>query len=325
MTSRCGAAARAITVLIALFTPAWAHAAPLSFAVFGDTPYDDAYPGMETQSYLDMLREIGGGDARFVVHIGDFKHGSTPCSDALFKQRRAEFDALEKPFIFVFGDNEWTDCWRSGNYPPARLDKLRSLFAAGDMSLGRTRIALARQSSNAAYASYRENVRWADGRSLFVGLNVPGSNNNLTRMPEEYRARNAANLAWLDEAFEVARAQASRAVILFMHADPFLPRGRPNGYTELLDALRRHVTGFAGPVILVHGDSHACSVDYPLWDRVNLRYFPNFRRIQTFGSPRVNWLRLTLDVDAGTPALTVTPGRWSAACCRQELGAEPCS
>jgi len=153
---------------------------------------------------------------------------------------------------------------------------------------------------------------------------VPGSNNNFTRMPEEYRARNAANLAWLDEAFAIARAQAFGALILFMQADPFLPQGRPNGYTELLDALRNHVTGFSGLVALVHGDSHACRVDYPLWDRVNLRYFPNFRRIETFGSPRVNWLRLTLDINPGTPELTVTPGRWSAPCCRREPGAEPC-
>jgi hypothetical protein len=109
-----------------------------------------------------------------------------------------------------------------------------------------------------------------------------------------------------------------------MQADPFLPQTRPNGYTELLDALRDHVSGFAGLVALVHGDTHACRIDYPLWDRANLRYFPNFHRIETFGSPGVNWLRLTLDVEAGTPELTVTPGRWSA-CCRRESGAEPCN
>ena len=325
MAPRFAATARAIALLTALMTAATAHAAPLTFAVFGDTPYDDAHPGTETQSYLDMLQEIGRSDARFVVHIGDFKNGSTPCSDELFEQRRAEFDASDKPFIFVYGDNDWTDCWRSGSHPPARLDKLRQLFAAGDMSLGHTRIALTRQSSNAAYASYRENVQWTDGNILFVGLNVPGSNNNFTRMPEEYRARNAANLAWLDAAFGHARAQALGAVILFMQADPFLPRARPNGYTELLDALRGHVAEFAGLVALVHGDSHVCRVDYPLWDRVNLRYFPNFRRIETFGAPRVNWLRLTLDITPGGPELTVTPGRWSAACCRREHGAEPCN
>jgi hypothetical protein len=323
MTSRVAFAARAITVLVTLLTATATHAAPLSFAVFGDTPYDDAHPGMETQSYLDMLQEISRSDTRFVVHVGDFKAGGSPCTDTLFEQRRTEFDRSAQPFIFIFGDNEWTDCWYSGEDPAERLDKLRSVFTAGDMSQGRTRIALARQSSNSAYASYRENVRWADGKILFVGLNVPGSNNNFTRMPEEYSARNAANLAWLDEAFELARAQTLRAVVLFMQANPFLPQSTSNGYTELVDALRNHVSTFAGLVALVHGDTHACRIDYPLWDRANLRYFANFRRVETFGSPSVNWLRLTLDANAGTPELTVTPGRWSA-CCKRELGAEPC-
>ena len=97
MTSRVALAARAITVLISLLTATATHAAPLSFAVFGDTPYDDAHPGMETQSYLDMLQEIGRSDARFVVHVGDFKGGGSPCSDALFEQRRTEFDMSAQP------------------------------------------------------------------------------------------------------------------------------------------------------------------------------------------------------------------------------------
>lgn len=322
MNRRIAATAAFVAALAACMTPA--TAASLSFAVFGDTPYDDAYPGAQTQSYLDMLMEISQSDARFVVHIGDFKHGATPCSDALFEQRHAEFSMSSKPFIFIFGDNEWTDCWRGGNDPLARLAKLRSLFAAGNESLGRTRIALTRQSANPAYAGYRENVRWADGNILFAGLNVPGSNNNMERMPAEYRARNAANLAWLEEVFGIARTQKFGALILFMQADPFARRAAPNGYAELLDALRGHVGGFAGLVVLAHGDTHSCRIDYPLWDPVTRRYFPNFHRIETFGAPRVNWLQVTADFSAGKPGLTVAPGRPDTACCRREPGAEPC-
>ena len=329
MNWRVTAAVSILAVLAGLMTPpAASAAAPLSFAVFGDTPYDDAYPDAETRSYLAMLAEISLSNARFVVHVGDFKHGATWCSDALFEQRHAEFSMSALPFIFVFGDNEWTDCWRSLGNPLARLAKLRSLFAAGGESLGRTRIALARQSQSSihpAYASYRENVWWADGNILFAGLNVPGSNNNLGRMPDEYRARNAANLAWLSEVFEIARTRAFGALFIFMQADPFARRATPNGYAELLDALRAHVSGYAGLVALVHGDSHRCRIDYPLWDAVGLRYFPNFRRIETFGSPRVNWLRVTLDTDTEEPGLTVTPGRLDDTCCRGGPEAGPCS
>ena len=315
------------TVLLAALTacmPAVAPAAPFSFAVLGDTPYDDGYPGAETQSYLDMLTEISRSDARFIVHVGDFKHGATPCSDSLFEQRHAEFALFAMPFILVFGDNEWTDCWRSAADPLERLAKLRSLFATGNESLGRTRIALARQSENPAYAAYRENVRWAAADMLFVGLNVPGSNNNLGRMPDEYGARNSANLAWLAEAFALARTEAAGALVIFMQANPFLRRTAPNGYAALLDALRGHVSEFPGLVALVHGDSHSCRIDYPLWDPVARRYFPNLQRIETFGSPRVNWLRVTADADGGRTGLHVAPGRAGAACCRRGPGQQPC-
>src|SRR6185369_3390914 len=114
MNRRRAAVSVIIASLMVLSAPPAAFAAPFTFAVLGDTPYDDGYPGVETQSYLDMLTEISRSDARFVVHVGDFKHGATPCSDALFEQRHAEFAPFAMPFILVFGDNEWTDCWRSG-------------------------------------------------------------------------------------------------------------------------------------------------------------------------------------------------------------------
>src|SRR6185369_16173608 len=98
MTSRAAVAARTISVLVWFLTAAATHAAPLHFAVFGDTPYDDAHPGMETQSYLDMLQEIGRNEVHFVVHVGDFKSAGSPCSDTLFEQRRAEFDVSPHPF-----------------------------------------------------------------------------------------------------------------------------------------------------------------------------------------------------------------------------------
>jgi hypothetical protein len=324
--NRCIAQGAAIlAALTALLMPPAAPAAPISFAVFGDTPYDDGYPGAETQSYLDMLVEISRSDARFVVHVGDFKHGATPCSDKLFEQRHAEFALFAMPFILVFGDNEWTDCWRSGSDPRERLAKLRSLFAAGSESLGRTRIALTRQSENPAYVAYPENVRWTDAGILFVGLNVPGSNNNRGRMPDEYAARSGANLAWLADAFALARTQAIGTLVIFMQANPFVGQRAPTGYTALLEALRGHASRFTGRVALVHGDSHRCRIDYPLWDPVARRYFPNFQRIESFGSPRVNWLRITADANADHSGLHVVPGRAGGDCCWREPGQGPCN
>jgi hypothetical protein len=47
------------------------------------------------------------------------------------------------PFIFVPGDNEWTDCERlsNGAYDPLeRLGKLRRLFWEDEFSLGKTQL-----------------------------------------------------------------------------------------------------------------------------------------------------------------------------------------
>ncbi|MEA2642354.1 MAG: hypothetical protein QOF51_3748, partial [Chloroflexota bacterium] len=51
----------------------------------------------------------------FVVFGGDFKNGSTVCDDATFADRLQRFSNSAHPFVFLPGDNEWTDCWRENN------------------------------------------------------------------------------------------------------------------------------------------------------------------------------------------------------------------
>src|SRR5215469_16559251 len=53
--------------------------APFEFVLMGDTPYSR----IEEMLFEPMLAEIGRGDFAFVVHVGDFKSGSSRCSDEL--------------------------------------------------------------------------------------------------------------------------------------------------------------------------------------------------------------------------------------------------
>src|SRR5919198_3164733 len=97
------------------------------------------------------------------------------------------------------------------------------MFFQGDQSLGRRTLRLTRQSEDTRYAEFRENVRWSYGDVLFVALHVVGSNNNVGRTPEmdaEYSERNAANLAWMREAFDLATRSGSRAIMIIAQADP---------------------------------------------------------------------------------------------------------
>src|SRR5688572_20553788 len=166
-------------ILIPLLTSGCAswlgsRAKSFDFALIGDVPYT---PEQVTNSFPNMIRELNAANLEFVVHDGDIKSGSEPCTDEIFTARLKQFETFRHPLIYVFGDNEWTDCARATNGfdPVERLQKLREIFASGNHSLGQRKLSLARQSNDPRFTRFRENVRWEMGNVTFVGLHVPGS------------------------------------------------------------------------------------------------------------------------------------------------------
>jgi hypothetical protein len=144
---------------------------------------------------------------------------------------------------------------------------------------------------------------------LFATLNVPGNANNARQMPEEFRARSAAVARWLAQSFSMARAEGLRAVVLFMQANPWAaPAGRYFGYRELLAALAKESLDFNGEVLLVHGDTHRYRVDAPLRDPATGAAVMNFTRVEVFGSPGMNWVRIRVTDTGGRIGFKVTPG-----------------
>jgi hypothetical protein len=283
------------------------------FAIIGDVPYN----AQEEAKFMNLIAAIDHTKVVFVVHNGDFKGGSSPCTDVLFSQRYGLLQMFKHPLVYIFGDNEWTDCHRTGFDPLERLTKLREIFTQGDTSLGQHPLQLTRQSPNPPYSKFRENVRWSIGSVTFVGLNLPGSNNNFpTTLPsgvtvgsmDEYTERNAANLAWMREAFALATRDGSRGLMLFIQGNPFpfAPNDSTlNGFEEFVVALEEETMKFAKPVVLANGDSHYFRIDKPLprpdpngYRRPRLT---NFTRVENFGSPDVHWVRGI--VDLRNPAL----------------------
>jgi hypothetical protein len=300
-------------------------AAPVSaqsvaFGLFGDTPYS----AWERDHLPDLIAEMDGENLAFVVHDGDIKNGSSECSDAVLRDIRDVFQASKTPLIYVPGDNEWTDCHRrsNGKYDPLeRLDKLRELFFAGDAALGQRKLALKRQSQDAAFSRYRENVRWEAGGALFVGLNLPGSDNNFygTHPKDkggpvpEFVERSTANRVWLAQAFAHARAKKMAGILIVIQANPEfedINKGkRQPGYEAFVTQLREEAQAFAGQVVLVHGDSHSQQVNQPMLDPVSREVVRNFTRVETFGFPFFGWVKAT--VDAKDPKVfRFTPRRW---------------
>jgi hypothetical protein len=318
------------------------------FAVIGDAPYG---PTAETPSgrvqvypappYERLIADINSTvlaeqKVHLVVHVGDIKEGNSRCDDNVYTENRNYLNTFQMPAIFVPGDNEWTDCHRStnGSFDPLlRLAFLRSTFYPTNQTLGITKLTVTRQ------AGYPENSRWRYGPVLFVTLNMPGSNNGyqnansaagvpnpyLAAMDAEYGARNAANITWLNNAFNVAAADSTiKGVFVAIQANPFerfLEGGQGytiSGYESFISTLRSRTVSLDRPVILAHGDTHYYRIDRPMTgaypactgavagtptspctavavpasptDRID-----NFLRLEVFAQNDVHWVKVSVN------------------------------
>ena len=283
-----------------------------SFALIGDTPYSASAEAR----FGRMLQQINDdASIRFVLHAGDLKGSGEPCSDELLRRRLAQLQIVRTALVYTPGDNDWTDCHHAGAggyHPLERLEALRRLaYPAPGRSLGQAPLALQSQTG------FPENARFTYGRVVFVALHVIGSNNALepwetptaiaSAAPRDgqlaaFRQREAANVAWLAAAFGQASASDAIAVVVLMQANPRfeLPPGdrRRAGFEAVVDALGRLAGEFGRPVLLLHGDGHVYLVDRPLAD--GSPPVPNLRRVQAFGYPWTEWIRIEVDSASAT-------------------------
>ncbi len=302
--------------------PVWAEEPaaaprPFEFVALGDMPYgpaDTAYP-----VYQQLIQLINAQAPAFSLHVGDFKSGSSPCSDEEFARQRAFFNQFDSALVYTPGDNEWTDCHRpaAGGYAPQeRLDTLREMFFGAPRSLGRQPLAVQRQADlQPAHARFRENLRFEREGVLFLTLNVPGSNNGFEPRDlaavQEFLARNEANLAWLQAGFERARSLDARAVVIAMQADPFLGANQwmefpsHSGFTRLFEqGLLPLVQDWGRPVLLIHGDSHRFVIDRPfkaVKEPGKGQVLRNLLRLQVFGEQEVHAVRVSVDPASPDP------------------------
>lgn len=280
------------------------HPDTFSFAVMGDLPYNDR----EEQLMLSMIDELNGQSLAFVIHVGDIKAGGdSPCTDDLFMRRRAQFDGSAHPFFLLPGDNDWTDCRRESNgasNPLERLSKLREVFYPAGETLGRNRMAVAelrecvqREGVVCRCPGYPENRYWSDARgATFATLNIQGSNNNSgfdEASNRELRCRNLANRQVLERAVMQMAQHRSAGLVIFLHANP-LVGSKDGAYNEFFADLRRVAATVANPVLVVHGDTHLYRVDKPFKDAAG-KPLVNVTRLETYGSPQVGWVRVTVD------------------------------
>ncbi len=314
-------------------------ARPLTVAVFGDWPYN--------QNLLDnapLLINSVNADPKvsLVIHVGDIHSGSMVCTSAGLLPPIStsnpgwnqgiyyQFQQFKNPLVYTPGDNEWTDCHKSkeksSGDPLKELASVRSLFfAKPGHTLGVNEKIVRTQVENfdPAYpsdAQFVENVMWEDSRIVFVTLNMPGSNNdtlpwtgmfaNPGAQAQEVAERTDADMRWLQAAFDQARDDHAKAVVIALQADMWDPAALVSGgdgldhYTSFVQKLADLSVQFGRPVLLLNGDSHVYGTDHPLADPGSAtglihgtQAVPNLTRITVQGSTNApaEWLRLTID------------------------------
>lgn len=77
-----------------------------------------------------------------------------------------------------------------------------------------------------------------------------------------------------------------------------------SGYRPFMQKLAKQTRAFPGEVLFVHGDTHFFKLDKPLDSPTHL--LTNFTRLQTFGSPSLYWVKVTVD-PASTTVFQVEP------------------
>lgn len=291
-----------------------------AFGLWGDMPYKKAGDAPRLPA---VLQSINQSDIAFSLYDGDIKDGSSKCTDDVYTDALKMFGSMKKPVVYIPGDNEWTDCHRLNNGgmdPLERLAHLRRVMYASPLSLGQSQMALEHQGKPGE--KFVENTRFTHAGVVFVAINMPGSNNNLVLNAKEctnksarnaaqcdaanaeYLERDAANVAWLAASFAQAKAQNALGLVLVVQGDPGfdLPETEAvdestapgvSGYRHFMSQLVQQTEQFKGQVLFVHGDTHFFKLDKPLYSPGKL--LPNLTRLQTFGSPSLHWVRVTVD------------------------------
>jgi hypothetical protein len=318
---------------------------PLTIAVIGDWPYND----LLLKNAPLLVNSINADrSVQLVIHIGDIHSGSQPCTSAGILPPIAtsnpgwnqavyqRFQQIQVPVVYTPGDNEWADCHKAKEFasgdPLNELAAVRGLFfSRPGVTLGLNEMDVISQSAyfdpaHPTDAQYVENVIFMASHTVFVTLNVPGSNNgsapwtgpfaNPAAQAQEVADRSAANLRWLDTAFGYAQRHKAKAIVIGVQADMWDPAQLVAGgdglsaYTPFVQRLAQLAIAFGRPVLLLNGDSHLFEADKPLavpgTATANIHSTPavtNLTRITVQGSTNApaEWLKLTID-DTGKTA-----------------------
>jgi hypothetical protein len=291
-------------LVLSVFSPTFgtAHAEPVRIIALGDMPYGAA--SEVYGPYRALIAKINQEKPDLVIHVGDTKTGSSPCTDKVLLEQLAFLNDFTAPTLYSPGDNEWTDCYRdkAGRYDPyERLAFIREhYFAEPGLSFGLP-------TPVTFQADYPENTRLSLPAVMVITAHVTGSKNG-SKQPastprDTYKARTKGAIAWIEHGF--ARAKAGEAVVVALHADMFTTKNfntwkrgwrKKSAYKKIGQALAKAAAAHDGPVLLIFGDTHVYRVFQPLPDKA-----PNWTAMEVYGGYSMHAVEIIIDPKAEIP------------------------
>ena len=183
-----------------------------------------------------------------MIHLGDWNSPvATNCSAQSYADNEVLYNTSSVPVLFVPGDNEYNDCPN----PEAALALWKSSLVDFETSNSDWQLPF---TVSRHEPDYPENFAFLHENVLFIGINlVEGKIHN----EDEWAARQAADLAWIDSNVNENRNEFSRMVV-FAHADPDIQSNEPF-YTPFFDQVR---DSYNFQVLLIHSNSGVESYEF---------------------------------------------------------------
>ncbi len=300
-----------------------------SIALIGDMPYD----AKGVAEVPNVIADINANDAiKFNLFDGDTMSGKgDKCVDTAYPALKTNFfDKFKAPIFYSVGDNEWVDCDRAvkGGFDPAtRLALVRSNFFLNNgtyIPLGMNKLVNSPVLHDTNYPEMQ--IFTYRGITVIIPHVTGSANNSAVASPAfktyndtatdgndaEYKARDAANVAWINKGFGIAKTNGSAGVIVVVQAnmdwegyarDAAAPNNENTAaFANIKQALLTNTLAFKRPVLLQNGDEHWYQVDMPmnetagkLIEKDKGTLVENFTRVQTFGSGFNHWVELQID------------------------------
>ena len=204
-----------------------------------------------------------------LMHLGDIKAGSEPCTNELLTSNKKLLRSLTgKPFIYTPGDNEWTDCDRKTLAP--RFDELERLaYVKHLMYTPEYQNQAGKLDNYKTQPTMVENARWQLADVEFMTLHIAGTHNGRRQvlMSDKKQANQAAqrrdslNLEWLSEADRTAKAYViGFQADIYTHGTEQPACAKTNvdqcdGFSVYREALDEFAKTVAKPVLVIHGDT----------------------------------------------------------------------